>query len=75
MVMLNNLQTNELARIVDIKCKNDLKQKLAFYGIFEGCFVRVIYAHGCITAKINTKLFNISKELAEKIRVIKLLGE
>ena len=75
MVMLDQLERNELARIVDIKCKQHLKQKLAFYGISEGCFVRVVYAHGCITAKIDTKLFNISKELAEKIRVVRILGE
>jgi len=75
MVMLDQLNRDELGRIVDIKCKNDLKQKLLLNGISEGCFVRVIYSHGCITAKIDTKLFNISKELAEKIRVIMIPGE
>ena len=43
--------------------------------ILASFFVRVVYAHGCITAKIDTKLFNISKELAEKIRVVKISGE
>lgn len=75
MVMLDQLQRDDLARIVDIKCKNDLKQILFLSGISEGCFIRVIYSHRCITAKIDTKLFNISKELAEKIRVIKIVGE
>ncbi len=73
--MLNQLERNEIARIVDIKCNNDLKQKLAFNKITEGCFLRVIYGHCYIIAKINTKIFNISKELAERIRVKKILGE
>jgi Fe2+ transport system protein FeoA len=75
MVMLNELQSNEYARIVDIQCKEVIKQKFFNHGVTEGCFVRIVYSHSCIIVKINSKLFNISKNLAGKIRVIKVGGQ
>jgi len=75
MVMLNDLEKNQFARIVDIECKKDTRQKLYYHGISEGSFVRIVYPHGCITANINSKLFNISNNLAGKIRVVTVRGE
>jgi Fe2+ transport system protein FeoA len=75
MVMLNELDNDQFARIVDIRCKQDTRQKLYYHGISEGSFVRIVYSHGCINVNINSKLFNISMNLAEKIRVITIRGE
>ena len=75
MVMLNQLPRDNLARIVEINCGYEMKQKLTVKGVTEGCFIKVISNTGCIVARINSKIFNISKELAHKITVINIEGE
>ncbi len=70
--MLNDLQKDKLARIVKIEESQELKEKLALKGIFEGSILRVISSYGAISFQIEGRTFIISRGFAEKIRVIEI---
>ena len=73
MVMLDQLKSGTFARIVKIENKLLLRKKLKSRGITEGCFIRVISCFGLVVFEIDKKIFSISQNVAEKIRVIELI--
>ena len=70
--MLNELQKDKFARIVEIKKYQNLRAKLAKKEIFEGNVLRVISCYGHISFEIKGRIFVIGKGMAEKIRVIEI---
>lgn len=73
MTMLDQLKPNKLARIVEIDEEHGLRQKLFSRGITEGSIVRVISSYGLITFEIGRKTFAIGCDMAQKIRVIRVI--
>ena len=73
MTMLDQLKSDELARIVAIDEEHGLRQKLFSRGITEDRIVRVISSYGLITFEIGRKTFAIGRGIAQKIRVIKVM--
>ena len=73
MVMLNQLKSGKNARIVRIENEILIRKKLLSHGVVEGSFVRVISGFGPIVFEIDKRIFSISKNIAEKIRVVELL--
>lgn len=72
MTTLERLKSGEFARIVAIKEGNDIRQKFSTKGISEGSFVRIISSYGLITFEVDQKIFAIARDIAQKVRVIKL---
>jgi Fe2+ transport system protein FeoA len=70
MTQLHEVQPGDIARVVAFAHDSDVEQRFASKGIDEGCFVRIVSVYGLITFHVNSKVFTISKDLAEKVRVI-----
>ena len=72
MVMLNQLKSGSIARIVKFENEPYLKEKLNSKGIIEGSFLKIISCFGLIVIKIDKRMFIIDKRIAKDIRVIEL---
>ncbi len=73
MTMLNHLKSGEVARIINFDDVPEINNKFISNGILEGDIIRIISCFGLITFNVNSKIFSISKALAKKVRVIKLI--
>lgn len=71
-MMLTQLKTGELARIVAIDGGHGLRQKLYLRGIFKGCFVRMISCSGPVIIEVDGNIVCIGRGMAQKIRVRKV---
>jgi len=69
---LSQVRTDELVQIVAIEGGHGLRQKLFLRGIFEDSIVRVISCYGLITVEVDRNIVSIGKNIAQKIRVMKL---
>lgn len=68
--MLNQLKSGDIARIVAFEDKSELKKEFVSRGIFEGSIIRIISCFGLITFDVDSKIFSVSKGIAENVRVI-----
>ena len=72
---LDELETDNMARIIEVQTKENLKRKLSRQGISEGNFIRVISCVGPIVVEVNKKVSAIGQGIAKNIRVIELKDE
>jgi len=68
-MMLSQLETGEIARIVAIEGGRGLRQKLYLRGLLEGKVVRVISNYGPVTVEVDRSVVAIGHGMARKIRV------
>ena len=73
MVMLNQLTSETITRIVKIQNVPCLRKKLQLIRIIEGSFIRVISYYGTIIFEIEKRIFSVGYSIAEKIRVIEVI--
>ena len=68
-MMLSQLGTGEMARIVAIRGGRGLRQKLFLRGLFEGKVVRVVSNYGPVTVEVDRSVVTIGRGMARKIIV------
>ena len=71
-MMLAELKTGELAKIMAIEGGYGLRQKLSLRGIFEGSFIRVISNQGPVTVEVDRNTVSIGRGMARRIRVMRV---
>lgn len=71
-MMLTELKTGELAKIMAIEGGYGLRQKLSLRGIFEGSVIRVISNQGPVTVEVNRNTVSIGRGMAQKVRVMRV---
>ena len=72
MMMLNQLKSGEIAKIISIEGGHGLRQKLSLRGVSEGNFVRVISNQGPVTVEVNRNTVSIGRGMAQRIRVMRV---
>jgi Fe2+ transport system protein FeoA len=72
MTMLNQLKSGDIARIVVFHNNFHIKERFFSKGITEGSIIKIISSFGLITFNLNSKMFSVSKSIAENVRVIKI---
>ena len=68
-MVLTQLRTGEIARIVAIEGGRGLRQKLFLRGLIEGKVVRVISNYGPVTIEVDRSVVTIGRGMAQKIMV------
>ena len=58
MTMLNQLNSGDIARIIDIGCEPEYTKKFISNGITEGNIIRIISSFGSITFNVNSRIFS-----------------
>jgi Fe2+ transport system protein FeoA len=72
MTLLNQLKSGDIARIIAFENGDELKKKFVSREIKEGSIVRIISCFGLITFNTGSKIFSVSKGIAENVEVIKI---
>ena len=72
MTRLYELKNGEYARLVEIDHDMNGKKRFESKGILGGSIISMISNHWVIVLRIDSSVFALSKNLAEKIRVIPL---
>ena len=68
-MVLSQLRTGEIARIVSIEGGRGLSQKLFLRGLFEGKVVRVISDYGPMTVEVDRNIVTIGRGMTQRIIV------
>ena len=68
-MVLSQLRTGEIARIVSIEGGRGLRQKLFLRGLFEGKVVRVISDYGPMTVEVDRNIVTIGRGMTQRIIV------
>ena len=68
-MILSQLGTGEMARIVAIGGGRGLRQKLYLRGLLEGKVVRIISNYGPVTVGLDRSVVAIGRGMAQKIIV------
>ncbi|MCK4332281.1 MAG: FeoA domain-containing protein [Thermoplasmatales archaeon] len=71
-MMLTELKTGELAKVIAIEGGHGLRQKLSLRGISEGSFIRVISNQGPVTVEVDRNTVSIGRGMARKVRVMRM---
>ncbi len=72
MIMMDELKSKQNAIIISINQDMKIKEDLDSRGIREGSLIQIISSFGCITFRVNDKIFAISKSCANNIKVFSL---
>ncbi|RZN15175.1 MAG: ferrous iron transport protein A [Methanosarcinales archaeon] len=72
MMMLNQLKTGDVGRVVKVGGGHGIRQKLFLRGLFEGSSVRVISCSGPVTVEVDRNIVCIGRGMAQKIMVRKV---
>lgn len=67
---LDTLEPDEIARIMEVQSKENLRKKLSRQGISEGNFIRVISCMGPIVVEADKNVTAIGRGIAKNIKVI-----
>ena len=67
---LDTLEPDEVARIMEVKTKENLRRRLSRQGVSEGNFIRVISCMDPIVVEADKNVTAISRGIAENIKVI-----
>ena len=71
-MILQQLKTGDLARIIAIEGGRNLRQNLSLRGISEGSIIRVVSNMGPVTVEIDRNTVAVGRGMAQKIRVTKV---
>ena len=74
MVMLHQLRSGDIVRIVAFMENDYFKDEFISKGIREGSIIRIVSSYGLITFSYNSKIFSVSKGYAENVRVVKVVA-
>jgi len=69
MMMLNQLKTGDVGRVVKVGGGHGIRQKLFLRGLFEGSSVRIISCSGPVTVEVDRNIVCIGRGMAQKIMV------
>jgi Fe2+ transport system protein FeoA len=68
---LDEVEPDEMARIVEVDTDENLRKILYCRGIMEGNFIRIISCSGPVVVEVDKKVTAMGRGLARKIMVIK----
>jgi len=71
-MMLTQLKSGEVAKIIALDGGHHHRQKLLLRGITEGNIIRVISNIGPITVEVDRNIVSIGRGIAHRIRVLKV---
>lgn len=71
-MLLSQLRSGDLARIVAVEGGYGMKEKLMAMGIREGRIIRVISTHGPIVVETKDGMVSLGRGIARKIEVVRL---
>jgi ferrous iron transport protein A len=69
-MMLTQLRTGDIAKIIAVDGGHHLQHKLSLRGLAEGSIVRVISNIGPVTVEVDRNVVSIGRGMADRIRVM-----
>lgn len=71
-MILPQLRTGDLAKIIAIDGGRTFRQNLSLRGISEGSIIRVVSNKGPVTIEVDRNTVAVGQRMAQKIRVLKV---
>jgi ferrous iron transport protein A len=71
-MMLTQLRTGDIAKVIAVEGGCHYHQKLSLQGITEGNVIRVISNMGPVTVEVNRNVVSMGRGMAQRIRVLRV---
>ncbi len=71
-MILRQLKTGEIAKIIAVEGGRSLRQNLSLRGITEGSIIRVVSNMGPVTVEVDRNMVALGRGMTQKIHVMKV---